>query len=663
MRNHQVDRDKGGPRVTREIKGLRLQVFRVILVLMPVIILAFIELLLRIAGVGREIPLFVQDPGHENQLMINPDIARRYFLDPAAAPGVQYPPFRKEKPGNAFRVVVQGASTVAGIPYKKGGAFPSMLEQRLRNSMPGKEIEVINTGITAVCSYTLLDLADDIIGIEPDAVIIYAGHNEYYGVLGIGSSQRLGRFSGLIRFYLAMNRFKLVQLMRKAHAALAGRKTAEIISRPNSTLMERMVREREIPFGSDLYARGVDQFRVNIGKLAGQYRKHGIPVFICTLVCNLKDLHPFLGEGSPMETDPVEPGNADDQFSLGWKYYLGGDFEQAGYHFSLARDYDMLRFRAPSAFNGIIREVAREQEACLVDIEARFKANSLNGIIGNELITEHVHPNIQGYFLMADACYRALYESGIMPGWEHYIPAASARKNLPVTEVDSIYGLIGIRMLTHSWPFMDQSPDKSGIADYFTPENHVDSLAYALFVEQISWGEAMNRLYQYYLSAGAYGKALTVAHALQIELKNTGVPYNMEARIYSAMGMPGQAALALKTGFRIEPMPQIAYNLGNSLIRNGKPGESVQYLEYFLQYYPGRKDVAEKLESVRALVNLESQIDSFPDSTELYVYAAYRYLLLDQRQIADSLIRVAHRLDPHNELVERVLSNPGERTQ
>ena len=187
----------------------------------------------------------------------------------------------------------------------------------------------------------------------------------------------------------------------------------------------------------------------------------------------------------------------------------------------------------------------------------------------------------------------------------------------------------------------------------------MDSLAYALFLEQISWGEAMNRLYQHYLSEGAYGKALTVAHALQIEMKNTGVPYNMAARIYSAMGMPDQAASALQKGFRIEPMPQIAYNLGNSLIRSGRPGESVQYLEYFLQYYPGRKDVAEKVATVRALVDLQSQIHSFPDSTELYVYAAYRYLQLDQRHIADSLIRVAHRLDPHNDLVNQVLKDPG----
>jgi len=62
-----------------------------------------------------------------------------------------------------------------------------LLKHRLSHTFPNKNIEVINTGITAVNSYTLWDLTDDIIEQKPDLVIIYAGHNEYYGALGVGS--------------------------------------------------------------------------------------------------------------------------------------------------------------------------------------------------------------------------------------------------------------------------------------------------------------------------------------------------------------------------------------------------------------------------------------------------------------------------------------------
>jgi lysophospholipase L1-like esterase len=625
--------------------------FRFILVLMPFFILGFIELALRVAGVGREIPLFVDDPAQQGYLQINPMIARRYFLDPLAAPAVHYPPFRKEKTDRTFRVVVQGASTAAGIPFKHGGSFPSMLEHRLRASMPGREVEVINTAITAVCSYTLLDLVDDITAIEPDAVIVYAGHNEYYGVLGVGSSQQLGRLSGLVRFYNGLSRLRIVRLMRKVHGAILSRRTAEIISRPNSTLMERMVLEREIPYGSKLYRQGVNQFMGNMTRLAEKYRKNRIPLFLCTLVSNQKDLEPFISdEGSG------EQGSARFHYDLGWKFLELGDTAEAGLDFTRASDLDLLRFRAPSEFNAILSDIAKDQGATLVDVQQVFEAASPGGIIGKELMTEHVHPNIQGYFLMADACYNSLYGSGIARGdWVHNILSGTAREELPVTEVDSVYGHIGVTVLKNSWPFMEGVASRHTAKELFIPGGFVDSLALDLFSEEITWGEAMNRLYQHDLSVGEFRKALTVANALQVELKGSGVPYNMAARAYSELGQQGRAVEALRRAFEIEPMPQIAYNLGNSMIKTGDVAGAVPYLEYFLQYQPGRKDVASKLAMIRELHNLEEQINRAPDSTELFIYTAYLYLQMDLPHVSDSLLGEAYRNDPGNALLNRLL--------
>ena len=66
-----------------------------------------------------------------------------------------------------------------------------MLGDRLETVFPGREVEVITTAMAAVNSYTLVDLADEIIEIRPDAVLIYAGHNEYLGILGVGSTYAL----------------------------------------------------------------------------------------------------------------------------------------------------------------------------------------------------------------------------------------------------------------------------------------------------------------------------------------------------------------------------------------------------------------------------------------------------------------------------------------
>ncbi|CAM5180859.1 hypothetical protein [Alishewanella longhuensis] len=57
--------------------------------------------------------------------------------------------------------MVQGGSTAAGYPYGMGAALAGMLEQRLRRTFPEQPIEVVNTALSAVNSYTLLDFADE----------------------------------------------------------------------------------------------------------------------------------------------------------------------------------------------------------------------------------------------------------------------------------------------------------------------------------------------------------------------------------------------------------------------------------------------------------------------------------------------------------------------
>lgn len=61
-----------------------------------------------------------------------------------------------------------------------------------------RRIEVVTTAVSAVTSYTLLDFVDEIIEQSPDAVVIYAGHNEYVGLLGVGSGSSIARRPAVI---------------------------------------------------------------------------------------------------------------------------------------------------------------------------------------------------------------------------------------------------------------------------------------------------------------------------------------------------------------------------------------------------------------------------------------------------------------------------------
>ena len=51
---------------------------------------------------------------------------------------------------------------------------------------------------------------------KPDLILIYTGHNEFYGALGVGSIQTFGSSRTLINLILYLNKFKITQLVRNS---------------------------------------------------------------------------------------------------------------------------------------------------------------------------------------------------------------------------------------------------------------------------------------------------------------------------------------------------------------------------------------------------------------------------------------------------------------
>src|SRR5579859_3968163 len=87
-------------------------------------------------------------------------------------------------------------------------------------SNTGKKIEIINVSLTAVNSYTVLGFAREVVKQEPDAVLIYTGHNEFYGALGVASTSRLGSTPWLINTLLWLRQWRLFQLLTRIFHAL-----------------------------------------------------------------------------------------------------------------------------------------------------------------------------------------------------------------------------------------------------------------------------------------------------------------------------------------------------------------------------------------------------------------------------------------------------------
>ncbi|HZE83951.1 MAG TPA: hypothetical protein VE035_06550, partial [Puia sp.] len=465
-------------------KRKRIILFKAISILLPFLILILLEAGLRIFHYGHDLNLFVEYPGDQDYLVLNPDASKKYFTDQVMAPTGNRELFKKEKDKNTCRIFVLGESTTIGYPYFHNGSFHRWLLYRLMRSFPDRHFEIINLSMTAVNSYTVLGFARDLVSYEPDAILIYSGQNEYYGALGVGSTNKVGGNPRIIRLMLALRGLRITQLITNLYKGIAG---SDPKKHAGETFMRLMVAEQQIPVESTLYYRGIDQFRTNIEETLKLFSKQKIPVFISNIVSNEKDLRPFISIGADSirfpefkkdyelgvkaleskdmtaaanwlgEANRIFSGHARCNFYLGQLTWQRGDFASARRFFSRAKELDALRFRAPDSMNGIISELCKKYEnAHLVDTRAAFENISDHGIIGDGLILEHVHPNLSGYALMADAFYKAMKQYHlIVVDKENEISFDQLVRDMPITKVDSLTGAYTIDKLKKSWPFSD----------------------------------------------------------------------------------------------------------------------------------------------------------------------------------------------------------------
>src|SRR5690606_16947578 len=127
-----------------------------------------------------------------------------------------------KKAESTFRMFVPRSATVGRLRYYSAGSCPRSCTDRLSKTCRASNVV---GGTTAINSYTLLDLTDKIIEQQPDVVIIYAGHNEYYGALGVGSYNSFETHPYLVRSYLFFKNFRFFQLLDNTYSKVFRNKT------------------------------------------------------------------------------------------------------------------------------------------------------------------------------------------------------------------------------------------------------------------------------------------------------------------------------------------------------------------------------------------------------------------------------------------------------
>jgi tetratricopeptide (TPR) repeat protein len=552
----------------------RKRVFLAITLLVPVLLAVAAELALRAAGVGQLEPLFIPVPQAPGYLQPNPAAVQRFFPDPRQAPDVSIDTtwFPAAKAPGTLRIFVQGASSAAGFPYGRWASPAAMLQQRLQRAYPDRNVEVINTGMAAVTSYALLDFADEIVALGPDAVVVYAGHNEYLGIGGVGSSLVSAQSPTLARFVATLRRLRLYRALERGIGSLGS--NGSLPDTHEGTLMSRVAAERSIPLGSKLYERGLEQFRSNLDRLLGRYGKAGVKVFVGTLACNERDQPPFASS-----SDPERSARA--RFEKARALESAEDYRAARAEYLVAKDLDELRFRAPEDFNDVVREVASRHGATVVDVQSALAEASAHGIIGTELMLEHVHPNVEGYFRLASTYFPAIVSWAGTP--DVRVDDATARREIPVTEIDRLNGEYRVATLRNDWPFVPERRPTTLPA----PTNPIEEIAQSWFAGRVSWMEAMNEALAAYQAEGNFTEAARVAVNLADALVNAAEPQFVAGRLLLRSEQPARGLQYLRRAVALDGgMVEYRLSLAQAQFMLGSVQDSIGTLEAILAQHP-----------------------------------------------------------------------------
>ncbi|HEX6202208.1 MAG TPA: tetratricopeptide repeat protein, partial [Thermoanaerobaculia bacterium] len=468
--------DAAAPSPERPRPSLRRRLLLVAFgLLLALALLAVVEAALRLAGVGRgqlyDDPFVGFAPGSDlfAERTLG-DGTRVFATRPEKLAFFNQQQFLADKPAGGYRVFTLGGSTTYGSPYDDHVSFARWLERYLAAADPSRRWEVVNAGAQSYASYRVALLMRELVRYQPDLFVVYSGHNEF---LEERSYAHITRQNPLVRrARMALSRFRFAALARQAWQRATGdgaddgsgvepgsRQAAE-----EPTLAPEVATRLDGWTGLDLYERDdelaagvVAHYEESLHRMVDIARAHDVAIVFVDPVENLKDFSPFksqptdglaaadrqraaalLAEGverlaagdaaaalGPLEAAAaLDPRNAEVHFRLGRALFALGRFTEARRAFLTAKDEDVAPLRATRAIHAALGRVAAERDVPLVDLPGLLAAESRrrwgHDLPGDELMLDHVHPDLPVHDLVARQVFDLLAERGVVrpaAGW------------------------------------------------------------------------------------------------------------------------------------------------------------------------------------------------------------------------------------------------------
>jgi lysophospholipase L1-like esterase len=410
-----------------------------------------IELLLAASGAGR--PDLSDDPllgfSGGRPLFVRSDDGSRYEIARSRQSYFRPQSFAAVKRPDEFRVFCLGGSTVQGRPYAVETSLTTWLELSLQAADAGRHWRVVNCGGVSYASYRLVPILEEVLGYQPDLVVLYTGHNEFLEDRTYADIKR--RPPALGRLQTAASRWRTYVVAQHAYASLTGRTRREhqeerdVVAAEVDAILDYQNGLAQYEWDQPWREAVVAHFELNIRRAVAIAATADVPLLLVNPVCNLRDCPPlkimprdglaqedtrrfaelidearsyYHGDKRDLRAaaERFERALTIDDRHAGARYELAECYDQLGMKvqareaYLAAKDHDVCPLRMLQSMHEALLDVATDTNTPMVDVRELFERESRDGIPGGELLVDHVHPNVRGHQLIGEALAEWLIE-------------------------------------------------------------------------------------------------------------------------------------------------------------------------------------------------------------------------------------------------------------
>lgn len=346
-----------------------------------------------------------------------------------------YQKFKEVKDLGTYRIFILGGSSVwnlANDPY-----YNEYANEKFKFFYPNKELEIVFAGGGSHGTSTLYPILQEILEYKPDLIVLYSGHNEF---LNFAEGKFYLEHRGIIdEINEKLEKFRIYQFLSKIiipikNSLNTGNRDMEIID-PSEWVGALNETHKQIVY---------ENYRLNIEDMIRMAKNKNVNFVLSTVSYNHMSppVSPHLVEDALKKLNTKKPedvfgesainfsreqieeilniitnqGNMEElnEYKLGLKYYEKGQFEKAREHFEKGLLLEDFPHRANSISNGVIRELAKEYNVPLADVEIAVLNATEHSITTYEYFDDHCHLNRRGNEILLDTFLKTIKEKKLV---------------------------------------------------------------------------------------------------------------------------------------------------------------------------------------------------------------------------------------------------------